>query len=86
MHDRLQGGQEADAAAAAAIALLKGQTPQTTGEVTDTQTQKKVAAILAGPVAIFKDNVKDVVADGYITAAELCGLRAAVQGRRYQLT
>ena len=72
MHDRLQGGQEADAAAAAAIALLKGQTPQTTGEVTDTQTQKKVAAILAGPVAIFKDNVKDVVADGYITAAELC--------------
>ena len=64
--------KEADAAAAAAIALLKGQAPQTTGEVTDTQTQKKVAAILAGPVAIFKNNVKDVVADGYITAAELC--------------
>jgi D-xylose transport system substrate-binding protein len=64
--------KEADAASAAAIALLKGQTPQTTGEVTDTQTQKKVAAILAGPVAIYKNNVKDVVADGYITAAELC--------------
>ena len=38
----------------------------------DTQTKKKVAAILATPVAIYKDNVKDVVADGYVTAADLC--------------
>jgi D-xylose transport system substrate-binding protein len=64
--------KEADAAATAAIALLKGETPKTTGEVDDTQTKKKVAAILATPVAIYKDNVKDVVADGYVTAAELC--------------
>jgi D-xylose transport system substrate-binding protein len=64
--------KEADAAATAAIALLKGQTPTTTGTVDDTQTKKKVAAILATPVAIYKDNVKDVVADGYVTAADLC--------------
>jgi D-xylose transport system substrate-binding protein len=64
--------KEADAAAAAAIALLKGETPKATGEVDDTQTNKKVAAILATPVAIYKDNVKDVVADGYVTAAALC--------------
>jgi D-xylose transport system substrate-binding protein len=64
--------KEADAASAAAIALLKGQTPQTTGTVDDTQTKKKVAAILATPVAIYKDNVKDVVADGFVTAADLC--------------
>jgi D-xylose transport system substrate-binding protein len=64
--------KEADAASAAAIALLKGQTPQTTGTVDDTQTNKKVAAILSTPVAIYKDNIKDVVADGYVTAADLC--------------
>ena len=64
--------KEADAAAAAAIALLKGATPQTTGQVDDTQTKKKVAAILATPVPIYKENVKDVVADGYVTAADLC--------------
>ncbi len=64
--------KEADAASAAAIALLKGETPTTTGEVDDTQTNKKVAAILATPVAIYKDNVKDVVDDGFVTAADLC--------------
>ncbi len=64
--------KEADAASAAAISLLKGQTPQTTGTVTDTQTKKDVPAILATPVAIYKANVKDVVADGYVTAADLC--------------
>jgi D-xylose transport system substrate-binding protein len=69
--------KEADAASAAAIALLKGQQPQTTGTVDDTQTQKKVAAILATPVAIYKDQVKDVIADGYVTAADVCkGLEA----------
>jgi D-xylose transport system substrate-binding protein len=64
--------KEADAASAAAIALLKGETPQTTGTVTDTQTNKPVPSVLATPVAIYKDNVKDVVADGYVTAADLC--------------
>jgi D-xylose transport system substrate-binding protein len=64
--------KEADAASAAAIALLKGQTPQTTGTVDDTQTQKKVAAILATPVAIFKGDVKSVIDDGYVTAADVC--------------
>ncbi len=64
--------KEADAASAAAIALLKGQTPQTTGTVDDTQTQKKVAAILATPVPIYKADVKSVIDDGYVTAADVC--------------
>jgi D-xylose transport system substrate-binding protein len=64
--------KEADFASAAAIALLKGQTPQSTGTVDDTQTNKKVAAILATPVAIYKDSIKDVIADGYVTAAVVC--------------
>jgi len=64
--------KEADAASAAAIALLKGQTPQTTGTVDDTQTQRKVPASLATPVAIFKSDVKSVIDDGYVTAADVC--------------
>ena len=28
--------------------------------------------MLLDPVAIYKDNVKDVVDDGYVTKAELC--------------
>jgi D-xylose transport system substrate-binding protein len=64
--------KEADAASSAAIALLKGDQPQTTGTVKDTQTGKDVPSILAVPVAIYKDNVKDVVADGYIAKADLC--------------
>jgi D-xylose transport system substrate-binding protein len=69
--------KEADFASAAAIALIKGQQPQTTSQVDDTQTKKKVAAILADPVAIYASNVKDVVADGYVDKAKLCdGLTA----------
>ena len=64
--------KEADAASAAAIALLKGQQPATTGTVKDTQTNKDVPSVLATPVAIYKANVKDVVADGYVTTADLC--------------
>jgi D-xylose transport system substrate-binding protein len=64
--------KEADAAAAAAVALLKGQTPQTNATVTDTQTNRQVPSVLATPVAIFKNNIKDVIADGYVTAADVC--------------
>ncbi|MCU1394043.1 MAG: sugar transporter substrate-binding protein, partial [Ilumatobacteraceae bacterium] len=31
-----------------------------------------VPSVLATPVAIYKDNVKDVIADGYQTAADVC--------------
>jgi D-xylose transport system substrate-binding protein len=70
--------KEADAASAAAIALLKGQAPATTGTVKDTQTSKDVPSVLATPVPIYKANVKDVVADGYVKVADLCtGVYAA---------
>ena len=49
---------EADAAAKAAIALANGQTPETTGTVTDTQTNKEVPSVLPTPVAITIKNVK----------------------------
>ena len=64
--------KEAGALADAAIALAKGGQPATTGTVKDTQTGKDVPAVLLTPEAITKDNVKVVVDDGYVKAAELC--------------
>ena len=59
--------KEADAASALAIALAKA-----TGEVEDTELKSKVAAVLLDPQAIFPENVKDVIADGYTTADKIC--------------
>src|SRR3954462_8922155 len=68
--------KEADAAAKLAIALAKGDTAgadaQATGSVTDTETKQQVKSVLLDPQAIFKDNVKDVVADGFTSADKLC--------------
>jgi D-xylose transport system substrate-binding protein len=68
--------KEADAASKLAIALAKGDTAgadaQATGTVDDTETKQKVKSVLLQPQAIFKENVKDVVADGFTTADKLC--------------
>jgi D-xylose transport system substrate-binding protein len=65
--------KEADAAAALAVNLAKGETPTVQlGTVKDTKTGKDVPALLLVPQAIFNDSVKDVVADGFTTAANLC--------------
>ena len=69
--------KEADAAAAAAIALANGQTPQTNGTVKDSTSGTDVPSVLLEPQAIFQDNVKDVVADGFTTAAKICTTAAA---------
>ena len=64
--------KEADAAAALAIALAKGETPEVSGVTTDTEGGRDVPSELLVPQAIFKDNVKDVVADGFVTKEDLC--------------
>jgi len=66
--------KEADAAAALAIAAAKGEDTASlaTGEVEDSDTKKKVAAVLLDPQAIYFDNVKDVIADGYTTKDAVC--------------
>jgi len=64
--------KEADAASDLAISLAKGEKKSVSGKVTDPDTKKDVPSILLDPVAITKDNVKDVITDGYVTAAELC--------------
>ena len=63
---------EADAAAKAAIALASGTAAPTTGTVKDTTLNKDVPSVLATPVAVYKANVKDVIADGFVTKADVC--------------
>ncbi|MEV4072991.1 sugar ABC transporter substrate-binding protein [Nonomuraea fuscirosea] len=64
--------KEADAAAKLAVALAKGEKPTASGSVKDPETNQDVPAELMEPQAIYADNVKDVVADGYVTKEELC--------------
>jgi D-xylose transport system substrate-binding protein len=64
--------KEADAASRLAIGLAKGQKQSASGSVTDPQTKQAVPSVLLTPVAITKDNVEDVVKDGFVTTAELC--------------
>ena len=65
---------EADAAAELAIALINGEDASdlATGEVEDTELGEMVPSALATPVAIYRDNVKDVIDDGFWTAADIC--------------
>jgi D-xylose transport system substrate-binding protein len=67
---------EAEAASALAIALIKGDTAAAdalaTGKTADSVTGKDVPSVLLVPVGITAETVKDVVADGFTTAANLC--------------
>ncbi|WP_328772078.1 sugar ABC transporter substrate-binding protein [Streptomyces sp. NBC_00286] len=64
--------KEADATAKLAISLAKGEKGETNATVEDPEGKRKVPSVLETPVAIYKDNVKDVVDDGFVTKAELC--------------
>ncbi|MEU6729212.1 substrate-binding domain-containing protein [Nonomuraea wenchangensis] len=64
--------KEADAGAKLAVALAKGEKPTASSSVKDPESGQDVPAELMEPQGIFFDNVKDVVADGYVTKEELC--------------
>ena len=66
--------KEADAAAELAIALIKGEDASSlaTGTVKDTELDKDVPSVLETPQAIYKENVKDVIDDGFWKAEEIC--------------
>ncbi|MGX1778961.1 sugar ABC transporter substrate-binding protein [Nocardia brasiliensis] len=64
--------KEAEAAAELAIALTKGQQGQANGSVKDPESKSDVPSVLLEPKPIYAANVKDVVADGYVTKDELC--------------
>lgn len=68
--------KEADAAADLAVALTKGDTAAAdqlaSGTVEDTETGEQVKSVLLEPQPIFAENVKDVVADGFVAAEDVC--------------
>ncbi|MDM4720747.1 substrate-binding domain-containing protein [Micromonospora sp. WMMA1363] len=64
---------EAQAAADLAIALAKGERRETGQTVEDPESGRDVAAVLLTPRAVYKENVKDVIADGFVTKDEVCG-------------
>ena len=64
---------EAEAAAALAIALLKGEDTAAMASKSVNNCTKDVPAVLLVPVSVTKDNVKEtVIADGFRTWDEIC--------------
>ncbi len=64
--------QEAQALARLAIKLAQGKKPKTEDTVTDPKGDRKVNAVLLEPVSVTKDNVKQVVQDGFVPKQKLC--------------
>jgi D-xylose transport system substrate-binding protein len=64
--------KEADAVAGLAVAVAKGEKPSVPAVVRDPEGKRDVPSVLLEPVPIYKENVKDVVADGYVTKETLC--------------
>ncbi len=64
--------EQADAAAQLAVSLAKGEKKPLTQSVKDPRSGKAVPSVLLTPKAIFKDSVKDVVTDGFVSKEELC--------------
>ena len=64
--------KEADAAAALAVGLAKGEQGSAPDTIKDPESGADVPSVLLEPVSITIDNVNDVVADGYVTKEELC--------------
>jgi D-xylose transport system substrate-binding protein len=64
--------EEAQALADLAIALARGEQPTVAGEVEDPEGGRTVPAVLLEPVSVFRDNVKQVIDDGFQSAADVC--------------
>ena len=66
--------KEADAASQLAIALIQGKdaTSIASGKVMDSVLKKDVPSALEIPTAIYKATVKDVIADGFQKASDVC--------------
>ncbi len=68
--------QEAQAAADLAVALLSGDQAAAdalaTGVTADSESGSDVPSVLLVPQAIYPENVKDVIADGFTTAEKVC--------------
>ncbi|MEH1100938.1 sugar ABC transporter substrate-binding protein [Micromonospora sp. CPCC 205561] len=65
--------EEAKAASELAIAVAKGEKKETGQTVKDPEGGRDVPSVLLTPKMVYKENVKDVIADGYVTKDEVCG-------------
>jgi D-xylose transport system substrate-binding protein len=72
---------EAAAAADLAVALGRGQRRPLPGRITDPTTKRDVPAVVLAPQAVVRDTVKEVVADGFVNAVDLCVPNWIVQCR-----
>jgi D-xylose transport system substrate-binding protein len=63
---------EAKALSDVAIALLKGDKPDTTGTVKDAEGDRDVKAILLDPISVTKDNLADSISKGAQAASDVC--------------
>src|SRR3954449_12026499 len=63
---------EAKALSDTAIALLKGDKPDTTGTSKDPVGNREVKSVLLDPISVTKDNLADVISKGAQTAANVC--------------
>ena len=63
---------EAQTAANIAAQLVKGTKPTIGGSITDPETNRDVPFASLAPLPITAAEVKDVVSDGFISAAQLC--------------
>jgi D-xylose transport system substrate-binding protein len=73
--------KEAAAAADLAVALGRGQRRPLPGRVTDPQAKRDVPAVVLAAQTVVRDTVKDVVADGFVSAVDLCLPDRVVQCR-----
>ena len=64
--------EEANALADLAVGLINGEDVKADDTVKDSDAGRDVPAVLLTPKAIFRDNVKDVVDDEFVKAADLC--------------
>jgi D-xylose transport system substrate-binding protein len=64
--------QEANAAAALAISLVKGQKGNAPNTIHDPQGNRDVPSVLLTPVAITKSNISVVINDGFVSKSDLC--------------
>jgi D-xylose transport system substrate-binding protein len=64
--------KEAAAAADLAVTLAKGQRRPLSDKIADPQRSRDVPAVLLAPRPIVSTDVKDLVADGFVNAADLC--------------
>jgi D-xylose transport system substrate-binding protein len=63
---------EAKALSDTAIALLKGDKPDTTGTAKDPEGNRDVPSILLDPISVTTDNLADVISKGAQSATDVC--------------